>query len=101
MSQNEEGMVPLGKERVKSHGGDTRRRGRERGIINPTWTLSGECNIKKYKYKVQSKCTKKEESKPRPVEKRRWRALKYVCYSGTKAIPAMTVDKTRLIFPVL
>lgn len=46
MSQNEEGMVPLGKERVKSHGVTPREEG-ERGIINPTWTLSGECKYQK------------------------------------------------------
>jgi hypothetical protein len=99
MSQNEEGMVPLGKERVKSHGVTPEEEG-ERGIINPTWTLSGECNIKKYKYKVQSKCTKKLRVET-PARRKEAMEGAQVCYSGTKAIPAMTVDKTRLIFPVL
>jgi hypothetical protein len=72
----------------------------ERGIINPTWTLSGECNIKKYKYKVQSKCTKKLRVET-PARRKEAMEGAQVCYSGTKAIPAMTVDKTRLIFPVL
>jgi hypothetical protein len=52
MSHNEEGM-PFGKERVKSHRVTPEEEGEgERGLINPTWTLSGECNIKSIKYKV-------------------------------------------------
>jgi hypothetical protein len=79
--------------------GDTSRRGREGWIINLTWTSSGECNIKKYKYKVQSKCTKKRRVET-PARRKEAMEGAQVCYSGTKAIPAMTVDKTRLIFPV-
>jgi hypothetical protein len=104
MSQKEEGMVPFGKERVKVSQGDTRGRGRGRKRAYQSY-LDIEWRVQYQKYKVKSikysqNVQKTKSRNPGPL-KRGNGGRAQVCYSGTKAIPAMTVDKTRLIFPVL